>query len=74
MVYKLKTGLIGWVQVRKLLKDVPLVDGHNDLPWNLRKFEHNQLNGLNLSRIRSDYPWSSSKWSHTDLPKYLYFT
>lgn len=66
---------LSWLdmQVRKLLKDVPLVDGHNDLPWNLRKFEHNQLNQLNLSRIRSDYPWSSSKWSHTDLPKYLYY-
>ncbi|XP_066249956.1 dipeptidase 1-like [Euwallacea similis] len=57
--------------VRKLLKDSPLVDGHNDLPWNLRKFEHNQLNRLNLSRIRSDEPWSSSKWSHTDLPKLI---
>lgn len=27
-----------------LLTRVPLIDGHNDLPWNIRKFMHNQLN------------------------------
>nr|CAH7713258.1 unnamed protein product [Callosobruchus chinensis] len=46
--------------VKKLLKDTPLIDGHNDLPWNLRKFVHNRLSGLNLS---------ASKWSHTDIPR-----
>lgn len=29
---------------QQLLDSVPLIDGHNDLPWNLRKFLHNQLN------------------------------
>lgn len=28
----------------QLLDSVPLIDGHNDLPWNIRKFLHNQLN------------------------------
>ncbi|XP_030766183.1 dipeptidase 1-like isoform X2 [Sitophilus oryzae] len=56
-------------QVRRLLKNSPLIDGHNDLPWNLRKFLHNKLNDLNLSRISDEDPWSTSKWSHTDLPK-----
>lgn len=28
----------------QLLEAVPLIDGHNDLPWNIRKFLHNQLN------------------------------
>ena len=28
----------------QLLDTVPLIDGHNDLPWNIRKFLHNQLN------------------------------
>ncbi|KAL1517310.1 dipeptidase 1-like [Prorops nasuta] len=55
--------------VKKLLKDTPLIDGHNDLPWNLRKFEHNFLNKLNLTKIKSQPPWSTSKWSHTDLPR-----
>lgn len=26
------------------LEQVPLIDGHNDLPWNIRKFMHNQIN------------------------------
>lgn len=26
-----------------LLENVPLIDGHNDLPYNIRKFVHNQL-------------------------------
>lgn len=28
----------------QLLESVPLIDGHNDLPWNIRKFLHNKLN------------------------------
>lgn len=28
----------------QLLDQVPLIDGHNDLPWNIRKFLHNKLN------------------------------
>ncbi|CAG9770558.1 unnamed protein product [Ceutorhynchus assimilis] len=57
--------------VRKLLKDTPLIDGHNDLPWNLRKFLANQLNGLDLNKITSEEPWTSSRWSHTDLPRLI---
>lgn len=26
-----------------LLASSPLIDGHNDLPWNIRKFLHNKL-------------------------------
>ncbi|KAJ8924546.1 hypothetical protein NQ315_000694 [Exocentrus adspersus] len=55
--------------VRKLLKDTPLIDGHNDLPWNLRKFVHNKLFKLNLSAISQQEPWSKSLWSHTDIPR-----
>lgn len=55
--------------VRKLLKDTPLIDGHNDLPWNLRKFVHNRLFKLNLSAIGQQEPWSKSLWSHTDIPR-----
>ncbi|XP_018010925.1 dipeptidase 1, partial [Hyalella azteca] len=53
-----------------LLKETPLIDGHNDLPWNVRKFMHNKLHAFNftaeLSKVR---PWSRSSWSHTDLPR-----
>lgn len=43
---------------------------HNDLPWNVRKFVHNQLGEVNLSSDlgRVD-PWARSDWSHTDIPR-----
>ncbi|XP_023321043.1 dipeptidase 1 isoform X2 [Eurytemora carolleeae] len=54
--------------VVELLTEVPLIDGHNDLAWNLRKFVHNKLEKVNLStNIKYLEPWSVSKWSHTDL-------
>lgn len=55
--------------VRRLLKEAPLIDGHNDLPWNLRKFVHNKLLSLNLSAIEQEQPWATSRWSHTDIPR-----
>ncbi|CAB0037254.1 unnamed protein product [Trichogramma brassicae] len=56
--------------IRRLLSEVPLIDGHNDLPWNVRKFVHNQLGDVNLSSDlgRVD-PWAKSDWSHTDIPR-----
>lgn len=55
--------------VKRLLKETPLIDGHNDLPWNLRKFVHNKLLKLNLSTLDQELPWSTSHWSHTDIPR-----
>ncbi|CAG7723344.1 unnamed protein product, partial [Allacma fusca] len=41
---------------------------HNDLPWNIRKFVHNQIQDFNFSAdLRKVEPWSRSTWSHTDL-------
>ncbi len=41
---------------------------HNDLPWNIRKFIHNQLHQVNFTYdLRNISPWSKSQWSHTDL-------
>ena len=41
---------------------------HNDLPWNIRKFVHNQIQDFNFSSdLRKVEPWSRSTWSHTDL-------
>lgn len=34
----------------RLLHETPLIDGHNDLPWQLRKREQNQLERLPLSQ------------------------
>lgn len=55
-------------RVRNVLKEVPLIDGHNDLPWNIRKFLKNQLKDFHFGGdLRELAPWSSSAWSHTDL-------
>ncbi|XP_064078102.1 dipeptidase 1-like isoform X2 [Macrobrachium nipponense] len=53
-----------------LLQESPLIDGHNDLPWNLRKFLHNKLYSFNLSSdLTQERPWRNSPFSHTDLPR-----
>ncbi|XP_050502350.1 dipeptidase 1 isoform X2 [Diabrotica virgifera virgifera] len=52
----------------RLLQEVPLIDGHNDLPWNIRKFLHNKLKNFKFNEdLRNVSPWSTSAWSHTDL-------
>ncbi|XP_026844229.1 protein naked cuticle [Drosophila persimilis] len=54
----------------QLLDQVPLIDGHNDLPWNIRKFLHNKLNDFNFDEdLRNVMPWGRSHWSHTDLTR-----
>ncbi|XP_058450621.1 uncharacterized protein LOC131430028 isoform X2 [Malaya genurostris] len=54
----------------QLLDTVPLIDGHNDLPWNIRKFLHNQLNEFRFDDdLKLVSPWSISAWSHTDLQR-----
>ncbi|XP_044736844.1 dipeptidase 1-like [Chrysoperla carnea] len=56
--------------IKKLLKDSPLIDAHNDLPWNIRKFVHNRLRMLDLSKsLKNSEPWSKSPWSQTDIPR-----
>ncbi|XP_014609660.1 PREDICTED: dipeptidase 1 [Polistes canadensis] len=52
---------------RKILREVPLIDGHNDLPWNIRKFLKNQLRGFRFDDLSDIRPWSGNAWSHTDL-------
>ncbi|CAH0689643.1 unnamed protein product [Chilo suppressalis] len=54
----------------RLLHDTPLIDGHNDLPWNIRKFLHNRLKDFRFDEdLRTISPWATSSWSHTDLPR-----
>ena len=43
---------------------------HNDLPWNIRRFAHNNLDRFNLSyNVKYIEPWSKSPWSHTDIQR-----
>lgn len=54
----------------RLLQEVPLIDGHNDLPWNIRKFLHNRLKDFKFDEgLKNVSPWATSAWSHTDLPR-----
>ena len=39
-------------EVRQLLREVPLIDGHNDLPWQYRK-RNNDLSAIDLARDTS---------------------
>ncbi|KAJ4427418.1 hypothetical protein ANN_25040 [Periplaneta americana] len=47
-----------------------LISNHNDLPWNVRKFVHNQILSFNFTAdLEKVDPWARSNWSHTDLPR-----
>ncbi|KDR16715.1 dipeptidase 1-like [Zootermopsis nevadensis] len=53
-----------------VLYSVPLIDGHNDLPYNLRSLVKNQLANFNFSANLSDDPyWGNVASSFTDLPR-----
>ncbi|KAF4082864.1 hypothetical protein AMELA_G00133310 [Ameiurus melas] len=47
-------------QALKLMSETPLIDGHNDLPWQLRTQFNNQLNSVDLYKLNS---------THTNIPK-----
>ncbi|XP_078614764.1 dipeptidase 1-like isoform X1 [Branchiostoma floridae x Branchiostoma japonicum] len=52
-------------KARKLLSEVPLVDGHNDWPWRMQDVYNNRLGQLNLAQdMRPLY-----NQSHTDIPR-----
>ncbi|CAL9549485.1 hypothetical protein SUDANB178_04368 [Streptomyces sp. enrichment culture] len=49
-------------EVRELLREFPVVDGHNDLPWALREQVRYDLDALDIAGDRRDR-------LHTDLPR-----
>ncbi|XP_056134974.1 dipeptidase 1 [Lampris incognitus] len=44
----------------RLMSETPLIDGHNDLPWQLRVQFNNQLNKVDLNTLQT---------THTNIPK-----
>jgi membrane dipeptidase len=51
-------------QAREILREVPLIDGHNDLPWQIREKFKNHLNQIDLMNTQQlDPPF------HTDIPR-----
>ncbi len=51
-------------EVKKLLRDVPLIDGHNDVPWEFRKYSNN-IDKINFA---GDMSKASPKLV-TDIPR-----
>jgi membrane dipeptidase len=52
-------------RARKILDRVPLVDGHNDVPWQYRERVQNHLDQIDLSRDTSGLKPAM----HTDIPR-----
>jgi membrane dipeptidase len=52
-------------RARKILAEVPLIDGHNDLPWEYRTRVKNQLDKIDLAADTSGL----EKPLHTDIPR-----
>jgi membrane dipeptidase len=52
-------------RVERILREVPLIDGHNDLPWQYRDRVKNQLAKIDLRRDQSKL----EKPLHTDIPR-----
>ncbi|XP_058067316.1 dipeptidase 1-like [Anopheles bellator] len=55
---------------RDVLDEVPLIDGHNDLPFAVYLMERNVIKNFHLdTNLKTDPLWSTSDRSHTDLPR-----
>ncbi|XP_001628029.2 dipeptidase 1 isoform X1 [Nematostella vectensis] len=48
-------------RVAAILADTPLIDGHNDIPWQMRKYYMNRLENITLD--------TGSPELHTDIPR-----
>ncbi|KAH8315332.1 hypothetical protein KR074_009797 [Drosophila pseudoananassae] len=55
--------------VRRILREVPLVDGHNNYAWNVRKYAHSSLE-LHLSHdLAHKSLWARPAWAQTDMER-----
>lgn len=52
-------------EVRQLLKQVPLIDGHNDVPWQYRERTSNDFSALDLAHDTTGLKPAM----HTDIPR-----
>ncbi len=51
-------------QARQILREIPLIDGHNDLPWKIREQFKNHLDQVDLMDTKKMNPPF-----HTDIPR-----
>ncbi|KAK6166558.1 hypothetical protein SNE40_023215 [Patella caerulea] len=52
-------------RAKRILNEVPLIDGHNDLPWQYRVEAQNQVHQVNLAESLIGV-WNTT---HTDIPR-----
>ena len=52
-------------EARRILKQVPLIDGHNDVPWQYRKRTSNDFSALDLAHDTAELQPAM----HTDIPR-----
>ncbi|XP_017844440.1 uncharacterized protein LOC108601059 isoform X2 [Drosophila busckii] len=56
--------------VRRILREVPLVDGHNNFAWNVRKYAHSSLELVHLSHdLDHKSIWARPGWAQTDMER-----
>uniref|UniRef100_A0A1A9W737 Dipeptidase n=1 Tax=Glossina brevipalpis TaxID=37001 RepID=A0A1A9W737_9MUSC len=56
--------------VKRILRDVPLVDGHNNFAWNVRKYAHSSLELVHISNdINHKSMWIRPAWAQTDMER-----
>ncbi|CAL8142721.1 unnamed protein product [Orchesella dallaii] len=57
-------------RAEEILDRMPVIDGHNDFPMNLRDLAFNDLRRVNFSSdLTQVEPWASHPYSFTDLPR-----
>lgn len=67
---KRKAGLSAPFKGSSVLDEVPLVDGHNDLPMNIYDVVNNHLDLVDLRKNLSQDPvWREVETSQTDIPR-----
>ncbi|XP_067647831.1 uncharacterized protein [Eurosta solidaginis] len=56
--------------VRRILKEVPLVDGHNNFAWNVRKYAQNSLEFVHTRQDPNAATlWTRPAWAQTDMER-----
>ncbi|ODM95535.1 Dipeptidase 1 [Orchesella cincta] len=57
-------------RAEEILDRMPVIDGHNDFPMNLRDLVFNDLRKVNFSSdLTQVEPWASHPYSFTDIPR-----
>lgn len=71
LVSSIITVSVGHISgARHVLDEVPLIDGHNDFPYNIFSLEHNNLDNFDFTQNLTNNPkWGSCTSCYTDLPK-----